>query len=134
VSVPPNLVPERHNNCLIFNLYKCKKYTNRSKLIFQIYIKNHFRKYYNSTLVMSLAVPAVTLLYFCTTGLRSDFPPECTPSLFISCQFLSHSNAAVALGWGIETQPCIIVLVVTLLVSEMLTSALLQFCSTAPLH
>jgi len=29
--------------------------------------------------------------------LRSDFPPKCSPSLFISCQFLSHSNAAAAL-------------------------------------
>jgi len=31
--------------------------------------QNHFRKYYNSALVMSLHVPAVTLLYFCTIAL-----------------------------------------------------------------
>jgi len=31
--------------------------------------QNHFRKYNNSALVMSLHVPAVTLLYFCIIAL-----------------------------------------------------------------
>jgi len=38
------------------------------------------------------------VIYLYKAGLRSDFLPGCSSSLFISCQFLSHSNAAAALG------------------------------------